>query len=492
MRRRSYIYSPNPLPAKKRAKPRVLITTIIGICLITQTSWGAPVAINRTLEEAWLAAYRTNPTLASERAKLRATDEQVSQALSNWRPNVDVISSVGRLYQTLPNQGSSTTGDFAGTPRGYGIQVKQPLFRGFRTAAQTSAAEKLVLAERARLDAAEQQLFLDTATVFLDLVRDIALVDATRKDEAGLRKKLEEVQVRYRAGDLTQTDVHQAQTRLARANRNRVQAQNAIRLDIPRYRRLTGSEAPDNPVEPQLTLDDPTDLEDALTQAVAQNPNVIAALYQAEEANAEVRLAKGALLPELDLAFSATRNWEQSSTFPERNDNVQVLLQMNVPIYRAGTDYSRIRQAVEVVAERDDDLDEARRKAQDVAESAWQVMASAQESFDFAKAELRSATLALEGVREESRVGTRTTIDVLNAEQELLDAQTELVKSKHDIDLGMLQIKAAVGQLTANTLHLPTANYDPRQHYDEVRDKWFGTSAARAQDAVIPALIKKP
>ena len=204
------------------------------------------------------------------------------------------------------------------------------------------------------------------------------------------------------------------------------------------------------------------------------------------------RSAKGALLPELDLVFNANRNWAQSSTIPGRNDTVEVQLQLNVPLYRAGADYSRTRAAVETAAQRDDDLAEARRKAQESAESAWQAMLSAQASFGAAQEELDSATLAVEGVREESRVGTRTTIDVLNAEQELLDSRRELVRSKHDQDLAILQLRAGVGRLTASALHLPTQLYDPQQHYDEVRNKWFGIRTKSSQEVVAHPEKKSP
>ena len=485
MRQGSDYWSAAQTPATTAKRWWLIVAMGCAIWALSQAR-AATTAPPDTLQAALLAAYNSNPVLIAERAKLRATDEQVAQALGNWRPGIDIVSSIGRSHQTLPNQGPSGNGEFDGTPHGYGIELKQPLFRGFRSTAQLSAAENLVLAERARLDAAEQQLFLDTATAFLDLVRDIALCEATRKDEAGLRKKLDEVEVRYAAGDLTQTDVHQAQSRLARSHRNRVQAENAIRQDIPRYRRLTGSEAPANPIAPDLTLDGPSDLEHVVDLAVVQNPNVIAAAYQVDEAHAETRIAKGALLPELALAFSATRNWQQNSTFPDRDDNVQVMLQLNVPVYHAGTDYSRTREAVDVVAQRNADLDEARRKAQDEAESAWRAMASAEESLQVVKDELESAALALQGVREESRVGTRTTIDVLNAEQELLDAQSELARSRHDRDLATLQLKAAIGQLTASTLALPIELYDPREHYDEVRNKWLGTRTTPSSDTPPP------
>ena len=339
-----------------------------------------------------------------------------------------------------------------------------------------------MLAARAQLEVAEQQLFVDTATAFLDLVRDLAIVQINRDNETVLRKKSEEVQIRSTLGDLTQTDVHQAQSRLARTRVNRFQAENAMKADVARFKRLTGEEAAQHFEEPSLTLETPHDLDDAVKQAGTHNPNVVAALHQVEEASAEIGFFKGALLPELNLQFNATRNWGESSTLPGLDDTKQVQLQLTVPLFRGGTDYSRTRAAIDTVSERAGDLQEARHRAQESVSTAWEALLTAQASLAADHDEIDSASLALNGVREESRVGTRTTLDVLNAEQELLDAETELAKAKHDAALAIVQIKAAVGQLTAEALHLPIKTYDPHLHYDEVRNTWIGWHADSSDD----------
>lgn len=432
-------------------------------------------ARSTTLEEAWTQAYRSNPSLEAQRASLRAIDEQVSQALSNWRPSIDATASAGKTYQYTPELAPFENPNFAGTERSYGAQLKQPLFRGFRTVAETEAAEKQVLAGRAKLESAEQQLFLDTASAYLGVLRDEAILELERHHETVLQEKLKETQVRARLGELTGTDVRQAESRLARANVSRYQAESALTQDRTAFERLVG--APAGALQaPALALDSPRMLADVFHMAETNNPDVLSAQYAVDEADAEIRLNKGSLLPEVDLVANTTRGYAQDITLPGREDSSQILVQLTVPLYRSGTDYSKARAAQQTASQRRDELDEARHKAHETAGNAWQALVASQSALDADKSEVDAANEALAGVTEESKIGTRTTLDVLNAEQELLDAQIDQVKSQHDRDFAVLQIKASTGQLTAGNLKLPTRQYDPKRHYEDVRNQWAGFS----------------
>lgn len=435
----------------------------------------AACAETATLEQAWTRAYQNNPSIEAQRAELRATDEQVSQALSNWRPSADATASVGRTSQYAPELAPFEDPRYTGTARSYGVQVKQPLFRGFRTVAETEAAEKQVLAGRAKLESAEQQLFLDTASAYLGVLRDEAALELERNHESVLEDKLKETQVRSRMGELTGTDVRQAESRLARAHVSRYQAESTLTQDRAAYLRLVG-DAPGKLQAPVLALESPRMLVDVFHAAETQNPDVISAQFAAEEADAEIKLNKGSLLPEVDLVANSTRSYGEDISLPGREDSSQVLVQMTVPLYRSGTDYSKARAAQQTASQRRDELDEARHKAHETADNAWQALMTAQAALDADKTEVDAAAEALKGVREESKVGTRTTLDVLNAEQELLDAQIDEVKSQRDRDYAVLQIKAALGQLTADHLKLPVEVYDPKRHYEDVRNQWAGFS----------------
>jgi outer membrane protein len=458
--------------------------------LYSLTSFSAQ-AENETLEQAWTLAYQNNPALEAQRASLRALDEQVSQALSNWRPSIDATASAGKTYQYTPELAPFENPNFAGTERSYGAQVKQPLFRGFRTLAETDAAEKQVLAGRAKLESTEQQLLLDTASAYLGIVRDETVLELERSHEDVLTDKLQETQVRSREGELTGTDVRQAESRLARAHVSRYQAESTLTQDRAAFIRLVGSD-PGKLQAPALVLDSPRTLADIYHLAETQNPDVIASQFAVEEANAEISLNKGSLLPEVDLVGNTTRGYAQDITLPGREDSSQVLVQLTMPLYHSGTDYSKTRAAEQTYSQRRDELDEARHKAHETADNAWQALTTGQGALDADKGEVDAAGKALEGVKEENKVGTRTTLDVLNAEQELLDAQIDQVKSQHDRDYAVLLIKAAVGYLTADRLKLPVEPYDPRRHYEDVRNQWAGFSKDDARYKVAPGQSSTP
>jgi len=432
-------------------------------------------AAPETLEQAWTSAYQNNPSLEAQRASLRATDELVSQALSNWRPTIDATGSVGRTSQYAPELAPFEDSHYSGTARSYGIELKQPLFRGFRTRAETEAAEKQVLAGRAKLASAEGQLFIDTASAYLGILRDEAVLELERSHESVLADKLKETRVRSELGELTGTDVRQAESRLARAHVTRFQAESAFTQDRASFMRLVGNE-PGQLQAPSLAFDSPKTLADIFHFAETQNSDVVAAQFAVEEATAEITLNKGSLLPEVDLVGNSTRSYGEDISLPGREDSSQVLVQLTVPLYRSGADYSKARQAEQTKSQRQDELDEARRKAHESADNAWQALMTAQAALVADMTEVDAAGEALNGVREESKVGTRTTLDVLNAEQELLDAKIDQAKSQHDRDLAVLQIKSVVGQLTADSLKLPVQPYDPKRHYEDVRNQWAGFS----------------
>jgi outer membrane protein len=443
----------------------------------------AACAETETLQQAWALAYQNNPALEAQRASLRAADEQVSQALSHWRPSIDATGTIGKTWQSAPGLNPFGSNSFDEKTRGYGAQLTQPLFRGLRTVAETEAAEKQVLSGRAKLASAEQQLFMDTASAYLGTMRDDAVLGLERGHEDVLQEKLKETRVRSEAGELTKTDVRQAESRLARAHVSRFQAESNLTQARASYTRLVGK-APGQLEAPGLALDSPMTLVDILHFAETQNPDVVASQFAVEEAQAEVRLNGGSLLPEVNLVGNTGRNWGQNITVPGREDSSQVLVQLTVPLYRSGADYSKTRQAQQTETQRRDELDEARHKAHEAADNAWQSLMTAQSALDADKVEVDAAAQALKGVREESRVGTRTTLDVLNAEQELLDARIDQVKSQHDRDLAILQIKAAVGQLVADSLKLPVEIYDPKRHYRDVRNQWVGFSREDARYSV--------
>jgi TolC family type I secretion outer membrane protein len=442
-----------------------LTVALAGICTCQSAS-------AETLQQALVQAYQNNPSLQAARAKLRATDEEVSQALSHFRPSVDANAEVGRTFQNIPSQAAVGTADWAGNTRGFGVQVTQPLFR-LRTLAEVESAEKQVRAERANLQSAEQQLFLNTGTAYLDMLRDETVLTIERQNQDLLSQKLQETTDRAKFGDLTDTDVQQAKSRLARARVRCLESENRLGADRTAYIRLTGR-APGTLEKPALAMAPAHTVEEILHRAETQNPNVIAARFQLEAADADIDANKSSLLPEINLVGNASRNWDQGSTIPGREDSAQVLVQLTMPLYRAGADYSRIRAAQEVNTQRRMEMLDAQRQAHEAAANAWQTRTMAEASITSDRLEIEAADRALEGVRVQSRVGTRTMLDVLNAQEEWLDAKVDLARAEHDYALAILQLRGATGDLTANALKLPVDIYDPERHYNDVRDAWIG------------------
>lgn len=446
--------------------------TCAALCVLAYPA--ASLAAVETLEQAWADAYSMNPSLQAERAELRATDEQVSQALSHWRPSIDATANGGRTWQRIPGLDLFGDGHFADETHGVGAQLTQPVFRGFQTIEQTEAAEKQVLAGRAKLQHAEQQLFTDTATAFLDLIRDLEILNDERDNEHVLQQKLQETRVRNEHGDLTQTDVRQAEARLARAGVSRVQAENAVNQDRASFQRLVGH-LPETLSVDGFAIAIPKTLNET-TQQAAHSPDVAEAQFNVEEARAEIKLNEGPLLPQVDLVASSNRDWGQSSTVPGREDSSQVLLQATIPLYHSGADYSRARAAEQTLTQRQMELEDTQHKAVEAATNAWQSFENSAAALEADETEVAADAEAFKGVKVENQVGTRTTLDVLNAEQELVDAKISRARSLHDKQFAMVQIKSAIGELTADKLKLPVKAYDPSSHYHDVKYQLFGFS----------------
>jgi TolC family type I secretion outer membrane protein len=430
----------------------------------------------QTLEEAWALAYQHDPGLQAQRAKLRATDEQISQALSNWRPSVDAEADAGKNHQTIADHGLFS-GSSTLTPRDESITITQPIFRGFRTVGSVHSGKASIKAGRAALEDAEQQLLLDTGKAYLDVMQGQDIVRYNRRNEADLQEQLNATRDRFRVGELKKTDVNQAESRLKIATVARLQAETDLANSRVTFARLVG-EMPGTLVPPRLALEQPKTKEEAVSLAEIKNPAVIAADYTREAADADVTIAEGSLLPEVSLVGSATRSVDQNPTIPQRQDSLSLIAKMTIPLYRSGTDYSKSRAAKQTVTERREEFEDARNKARESAGNAWQTLITSRDVITGDKEALDATDKALYGVKEEAKVGTRTTLDVLNAEQELLNARVSVAKAEHDEGLAVLQVRAAVGTLTAEALQLPVELYDPTVNYKKARNRWAGLDIA--------------
>lgn len=451
-----------------------LFSLIFGVIFLPasgQEGGAAPVK-EQTFLNALTAAYLNNPTLHAARAQLRATDETVSQALSNWRPEITITADKG--YSDIENTlNSGTTRDQIRQPESVGINITQPLYRGGQTLAATREAENAVRSEGARLLATEQNVLLDAITAFMDVFRDEAVLKFNINNEQVLRQQLEASRIRFQAGEITLTDVHQAEARLAGATADHTRAEGNLEVSRAAYLSVIGEPAPGGLEVPDLSTDLPDDKASALKIAAKMNPTVISAEFDRDAARDNANEVSGELLPDISLTADLSRNFESLGE-EGRLTTAEIKLNLSVPIFQQGVVFSRLREARQVAATRQFTIDQQRRQAVESATGAWEALHTARSQIKSFKVQIEANTVALKGVQEELRVGSRTVLDVLDAEQELLNARVSHVRARRDEAVSFYQLKAAMGQLTARDLNLPVKLYDPGEHYREVRDKWIG------------------
>ncbi|MBF0373647.1 MAG: TolC family outer membrane protein [Alphaproteobacteria bacterium] len=427
---------------------------------------GAGAARGQTLEEALATAYLSHPTLLAARAQLRAVDENVPVALSGWRPTVSLGGQAGKTRVET----AGTSGTIS--PRSASLSASQPLFSGGRTIAAVDQAERTVLAQRAALQGTEQAVLFDAIVAYMNVVRDQAVLELNINNVQVLRRQLDATRDRFRVGEITLTDVAQAEARLARSIADRVQAEGNLKTSRAAFENAVG--IPAGSVKP---IDPPkvgvTALEQAVAAAISQNPAVLSAEQNALAAVHGVDLVRGELLPSIALTGDLGRS-ENASLAGGRTETASAAIEVSVPLYQSGATYGRLRQQKHVAGQRRIQVDETRRDAIESASQSWENLVTSQARTESFAAQIKAAQIALEGVQREAQVGSRTVLDVLDAEQELMDARVSLVRAQRDEVVTAFQLKASMGQLTAQTLGLPVPVFDPTVHYREVRGKWFG------------------
>jgi outer membrane protein len=353
-----------------------------------------------------------------------------------------------------------------------GVQVTETIYRGGRTTAQTRQAEAQIEAERAQLQLTEEQVMLNVATAYLNLVQAQSVLRLSINNEQVLQRQLDAVNDRFRVGEVTRTDVAQAQSRLSAAHADRTQSEGNLRTARAAYVQSVGH-LPDQVDYPTGLPALPASLQEAQTLATAQNPAIANAQSTYQAALEGIDLIAGELLPTVSVQGAAQRliNFDGPSTL----ENVaQATLQVSVPIYQQGQEYARLRAQKQTAGQTRSALDQSRRDVEDSIATAWEALTTGTARRASYNDQIKAAAVALEGVQRENQVGSRTVLDVLNAEQELLQAQVNEVQAHHDEILASYQLLNATGQLTAHYLSLPVDLYDPAAHYEEVHDKWIG------------------
>ena len=427
-------------------------------------SLGLASARAETLLDALASAYSNNPTLNAQRAALRVTDEGVPQALGGYRP-------------TIAGSGSAAISDTSGRPTAYptsmSISIEQPIFTGFRTKNGVKAAETAVLAGRETLRSTEQTVLLNAVTAFMDLVQAQANLNLQKQNVDFLQQQLNAANDKLKVGEGTKTDVAQTQAKLAAGQSSYDAAVATLNAAIATYEQVVGHRPKSLGTAKPVAYMLPNSLDAALATGLASNPSILAAAYNIDVASYNVNVKEGALLPAASITGSLTHNDTGAGGTGSATDTAKLLAGISVPIYTPGAD-SEVRQAKETLGQRRIEHDAAIAAMRQAVITYWGKRDAAEAQARAADAQVRAQTLVLAGVQEQNKVGQSTTLDVLNAQQDLLTARQAVVTAQHDRVVAAYSLLSAVGKLTAATLGLKVAHYDPTDHYRQVRDKWFG------------------
>jgi outer membrane protein len=449
-------------------------------------SAGSPVLAD-SLEMALVQAYQNNPQINAQRALVRATDENVPTALAGYRPRITGTYNYGVTWTetttevqipSLRSNGYLSTGSrdrqvSRFTPSAYGATLTQTLFNGFQTGNRTRQAESQVFQARETLRTIEQTVLLDSATAYMNVLRDSAIYDLQKRNVEVLQEQLRQTRDRFNVGEVTRTDVAQAESRVAAGQSQMLTAQANLTTSRAIYRRVIGLDPGKLTAGTPVDRFSPRTLDLAVAQGQSESPSVNAAEYGVDVAQLQVKVSEGALYPTVTVTGSTQQAYNQSDTLM-RSMNTLILGQLTVPIYQGGSEYSLIRQAKETVGQRRLELAVNRDQARANVVQAWGQLDAAKAQIDATKAQVTAAEIALNGVREEARVGQRTTLDVLNAQQELVNARVALVTAQRDRVVASYALLAACGRLSIPVLGLQVPLYDPMVHYQQVRDSWFG------------------
>jgi TolC family type I secretion outer membrane protein len=326
--------------------------------------------------------------------------------------------------------------------------------------------------ERARLQAIEQNVLLDAVTAYTNLLAAQAVLDFAIQNESRLRRQLQATRDRFEVGEVTRTDVAQADARLSGATADRVQAEGDLSVARAEYRRVINQE-PGNLVVPPPLVELPANESEAQQLGEVANPNIIAARFDLAASRAEVDIARSALLPRLSVRGELTYAEDPTATLDDRRDAI-IGANLRVPLYQGGGEYARVRQTKQTVRQRQDQLESVFRAVRNEVTNSWETLVTATTRIDSIAAQVRANEIAVEGSRQEALVGQRTTLDVLDQENDLFQSQVDLVRARRDQIIASYRLKAAVGELTVVGLGLPVEPYESEAYYADVRNRLFG------------------
>ena len=424
-----------------------------------------------TLEGALARAYRGNPALNASRATTRYTDEGVAIAESGYRPTVALSADIGSAY--TQGRFSSINVNQTLTPGGAGLTINQTLFNGFQTDNNVRRAESAVYSQRETLRFTELTTLYNAVQAYMNVLSNTATLELNRNNVEVLEEQLRQTRDRFNVGEVTRTDVAQAEARLAGARSQVASAESALRTTIGIYRQNIGVEprslAPGRPLDRFV----PATLDAAVAIGLQEHPQIISAIHALDAGEAQVKVLEGQLAPQVSVQGTVAQRYD-SSLPGDSGVQASIVGRLTIPIYEGGQVYAQVRQQKELVGQYRIQVDQIRDQVRASVVDFWGRLEAAKAQVIAAQAQVQANEVALNGVREEARVGQRTTLDVLNAQQELLNSRVNLIVAQRDRVIYSYGVVQAMGQLTARFTNLPVEAYSAKIHFDQVKDLWFG------------------
>jgi len=425
-----------------------------------------------TLNDVLAFTYENNPTIMAERTNLKATDEGVARAKSGYRPTVIAKGSIGRTHNKLEYDDILGDATYNQTPTDVSVSLVQPVFSGLSTYQSVRMAKSQVMAGRSTLLDTEQMVFLDAIGAYMNVIRDQAVLDLQINNEKVLKKHLESYKKKFRVGEITRTDIAQSEARLSGATANRIAAEGQLQVSKANYRDIIGQEPIDLKDVVSFEQGLPQSLDEALTLALNENPKIKAAEYMQMASKYDVKAKQGVLSPSVDLTAQAGR--QTKTTTIDKNDYWQVAANLSVPLYQSGAEYANVRASKQIANQYRILLEKTRRAVKADTTSAWESYNAKKAQIVSIQDQIKASKTALDGVIREANVGQRTVLDVLDAEQEHLDNQVQLVRAHREEVISAYRLLSAIGKLTPTGLGLSVEQYDPSVYYNDVANKWIG------------------
>lgn len=423
-----------------------------------------------SFEDALKATYEKNPQIQAERQRLEATDEGVAQAVSGFRPTLSATYGAGREKVEYSGAGS-TNDDYSNK----GIRLEQPIFRGGGTWSSYQGSLERVKSGQYTLEAVQQQVLLQAVSAYMDVIATSAILNLSRSNQQVLEEQLNAANTRFRVGEVTRTDVAQSEARLSDAKTNVITTEGQLLSSLATFERVVGYRPQGTLTVPEKLPELPGTLAEALERARAANPQLLAAIHNAKASEYDVRTNQSVLLPRVSLVgLMSKQDGVAGLTGASKIDQDRIGVEVTIPLYQSGAEWSRVREAKAVSRQRDHESIDQRVRTDESVTQTWEQLESATATIATRNDQIKAAQLALDGVKQEQQYGSRTVLDVLDAEQEVFSAKTNLVRSQRDRIVAAYTLAFVLGQMTPNNLGLEVATYDPQAHADSVEWQFIG------------------